>query len=128
VSIDAKDLGTGRSQQVKVTSTSGLSQTEVDKLVSEGESFKEQDGLRRELAELRNQAETLLYTTDQAIEGYADLVEPDLLALTKVQADALRGLLASGTDLTAIRESYQKLESMTFSIAESMYGGAEGGA
>jgi molecular chaperone DnaK len=128
VSIDAKDLGTGRSQQVKVTSTSGLSQNEVDKLVNEGETFKEQDDRRRELAELRNQAETLLYTTDQALEGYADLVEPDLLALTKSQADGLRALLAQGTDLGAIRDSYQKLESMTFSIAESMYGGAEGGA
>jgi molecular chaperone DnaK len=126
VSIDAKDLGTGRSQQVKVTSTSGLSQNEVDKLVNEGETFKEQDDRRRELAELRNQAETLLYTTDQALEGYADLVEPDLLALTKSQAEALRALLAQGTDLAAIRDSYQKLESMTFSIAESMYGGAEG--
>ncbi|MDB4994688.1 MAG: Chaperone protein DnaK [Myxococcaceae bacterium] len=126
VSIDAKDLGTGRSQQVKVTSTSGLSQNEVDKLVNEGESFKEQDDLRRQLAELRNQAETLLYTTDQALEGYADLVEPDLLELTKSQAEALRALLAQGTDLGAIRDSYQKLESMTFSIAESMYGGAEG--
>jgi molecular chaperone DnaK len=111
---------------VKVTSTSGLSQNEVDKLVNEGESFKEQDDLRRQLAELRNQAETLLYTTDQALEGYADLVEPDLLALTKSQAEALRALLAQGTDLAAIRDSYQKLESMTFSIAESMYGGAEG--
>ncbi len=127
VSIDAKDLGTGRSQQVKVTSTSGLSQNEVDKLVNEGESFKEHDDLRRQLAELRNQAETLLYTTDQAIEGYADLVEPDLLALTKSQAEALRALVAQGTDLAGIRDSYQKLESMTFSIAESMYGGADGG-
>jgi molecular chaperone DnaK len=124
VSIDAKDLGTGKLQQVKVTSTSGLSQNEVDKLVGEGETFKEQDELRRALAELRNQAETLLYTTDQALEGYADLVEADLLAMTKAQAEALRALLARGTDLAAIREAYQKLESMTFSIAESMYGGA----
>jgi molecular chaperone DnaK len=128
VHIDAKDLGTGRMHQVKVKSTSGLSQAEVDKLVAEGDTFKEQDGVRRELAELRNQAETLLYTTDQALEGYADLVEADLLALTKGQADALRALLARGTDIDAIRDAYQKLESMTFSIAESMYGGLEGEA
>ena len=55
--------------------TSGLQHDEIDRLVDEGERFKETDELRRELAELRNQAETLLYTTEQALEGYADLIE-----------------------------------------------------
>jgi molecular chaperone DnaK len=127
VSIDAKDLGTGKSQRVKVTPTSGLSQEQVDKLVAEAERFKFADELRRELAELRNQAETLLYTTEAALEGYANLVEPQVLDETRDSATALRGLLEQQADLASIREAYQKLEALTFSIAEKMYGGGDAG-
>ena len=122
VSIDAKDLGTGKSQQVKVTPTSGLSQEAVDGLVKEGERYKFADELRRELAELRNQAETLLYTTEQALEGYANLVEADTLELTRAKAGELRGLLEAQADLASIRDAYQQLEALTFEIAEKLYG------
>ena len=129
VSIDAKDLGTGKSQTIEVTPTSGLSMEEVDRLVEEGDRFKFADELRRELAELRNQAETLLYTTEAALEGYANLVDADTLEATKQQTQELRGLLEKQADLGSIRESYQKLEGLTFAIAEKMYGGeASGGA
>ena len=122
VSIDAKDLGTGKSQQVKVTPTSGLSQDAVDTLVKDGERYKFADELRRELAELRNQAETLLYTTEQALEGYANLVEADTLELTRAKAGELRGLLEAQADLASIRDAYQQLEALTFEIAEKLYG------
>ena len=125
VNIDAKDLGTGRSQQVKVTASSGHSQAEVDKLVEEGETFKVTDEVRKELAELRNQAETLLYTTDQALEGYADLVDAHVLAMTREAALDLKEKVAKGGDLGDIRDAYQKLETLTFSIAETMYGTAD---
>jgi len=129
VSIDAKDLGTGKSTQVKVTSTSGLSMEEVDRLVQEGEKFKLADELRRELAEVRNQAETLLYTTEAALEGYANLVDTETLESTRAQAAELRGLLETQADLASIRDAYQRLEGLTFAIAERMYGGdASGGA
>ncbi len=129
VSIDARDLGTGKSQTIEVTPTSGLSMDEVDRLVAEGDRFKFADELRRELAEVRNQAETLLYTTEAALEGYANLVDAETLEATKVQAQELRGLLEKQAELGSIRESYQKLEGLTFAIAEKMYGGeASGGA
>jgi len=108
---------------MKVKPTSGLSQDEVDSLVRDAENFKFADELRRELAELRNQAETLLYTTEAALEGYADLVEAKMLDDTRMLARDLRSLLESNADLTQIRDAYQKLEAMTFSIAEKMYGG-----
>jgi molecular chaperone DnaK len=128
VSIDAKDLGTGRSQTIRVTPTSGLSQEEVDKLVNDGEKFKFADELRKQLAELRNQAETLLYTTEQALEGYANLVDAATLEETRIQAASLREMLEKKADLASIREAYQSLEAMTFAIAEKMYGGDEGAA
>ncbi|MEO7111289.1 MAG: Hsp70 family protein, partial [Polyangiaceae bacterium] len=125
VSVDAKDVGTGRSQQLKVQPTSGLGKDEVDKLVTEGDAYKAADGQRKELAELKNQAETLLYTTDAALDGYKDLVDAVTLAETKEQAIALRALLAAGGDVATIRSAYQKLEAMTFAIAEAMYGAPE---
>src|SRR6185295_824673 len=70
LSVEAKDLGTGRKQNVSVKPTSGLSEAEIGRLVDDAAKFKETDELRRVLAELRNQAETLIYTTEQALEGY----------------------------------------------------------
>ena len=93
VSVEAKDLGTGKAQTIKVKPTSGLSQDAVDKLVQDAERFKYADELRRELAEVRNQAETLLYTTEAALEGYADLVEAKMLDDARALAGELRGLL-----------------------------------
>ncbi|MEO8799985.1 MAG: molecular chaperone DnaK [Polyangiaceae bacterium] len=121
VSVDAKDAGTGKSHNVKIQSTSGLDTDEVTKLVAEGDAFKAADGQRKELAELRNQAETLLYTTDAALDGYRDLVDETTLAETKEQALALRGLMQAEGDVATIRSAYQKLEAMTFAIAEAMY-------
>jgi molecular chaperone DnaK len=126
VAIEAKDLGTGRAQSMKITATSGLSQADVERLVSEGEKFHQADDMRRELAELKNQAETLLYTTGAALDGYADLVEANVLDDARKQAAHLRSLLDGGGDIGQIREAHQTLEAMVFAIAEKMYGPAEG--
>ncbi|MBV9947314.1 MAG: molecular chaperone DnaK [Myxococcales bacterium] len=125
VSVEAKDLGTGKAQNMKVKAASGLSQQEVETLVKDAEKFKFADEARRELAELRNQAETLLYTTEAALEGYADLVDAKMLEDTRALARDLRALLESQANLGQIRDAYQKLEAITFSIAEKMYGGGE---
>jgi len=125
VSIEAKDLGTGKTTNIKVTPTSGLSQEAVDKLVTEGDTYRESDEMRRELAELRNQSETLLYTTNQALDGYADLVEEEVLDAARQQAGHLRALLDGTADLVAVREAYQTLEAMVFTIAEKMYGASD---
>jgi molecular chaperone DnaK len=122
VSVEAKDLGTGKAQTVRVRPTSGLSQVEIDKLVGDAETFKQADELRRELAELRNQAETLLYTTESALEGYADLVEAKTIEDTRSLTQTLRQLLEGQGDLGQVRDAYQRLEAMTFAIAEKMYG------
>ena len=124
VSIEAKDLGTGRATQVKVQPTSGLAKEEIDKIIEEGDRHKMADDQRRELAEVRNQAETLLYTTEAALEGYVDLVDTDTLEQARAAAGTLRQHLEQNSDLGAIREAYQSLETMTFQIAEKLYGGA----
>jgi molecular chaperone DnaK len=125
LSVEAKDLGTGRVQAVSVRPTSGLNEAEIGRLVSEGERFKETDEIRKTLAELRNQAETLLYTTEAALEGYADLLGNDRVDSVRADVAALKDSLESGADLQAIRDAYARLETATFQIAEAMYGGMD---
>jgi molecular chaperone DnaK len=91
--------------------------------VNEAAKHKSSDVMRRELAELRNQAETLLYTTEAALEGYRDLVEAAVLEGLRGDAAMLRKHLDAGADIEAIRTAYQKLEGTTFAIAETLYGG-----
>jgi molecular chaperone DnaK len=122
LSVEAKDLGTGRSQVINVTPTSGLSQAEVAQLVTDGDHFKEADRVRRELAEMRNQAEALVYTTEQALDGYADLLAPEKVVAMRGEVMALRALLDQNSDLEGLRNAYAVLEQATFEIAEAMYG------
>jgi molecular chaperone DnaK len=122
LSVEARDLGTGRSHAIQVIPTSGLSQQEIDRLVADGESFKETDALRRGLAEIRTQAETLIYTTEQALDGYADLLDPDKVQQVREDLESLKVMLESGADLETLRIAYAELESRTFEIAEAMYG------
>jgi molecular chaperone DnaK len=122
LSVKATDMGTGRSQAVGVQPSSGLTTEEVEKLVVEGEKYKESDVLRRELAELSNQAETLIYTTEQALEAYADLLSEEHAKEVSQHVDRLRRALESGADFTSIRDAYAQLENATFALAEAMYG------
>ncbi len=122
VSIDAKDLGSGRSQQMNIQPTSGLSKEEIERIIAEGERHQAADAIRKELAEVRNQAETLLYTTEAALEGYQDLVDGEMIERTRESCKRLRELLDNQGDLASLRAQYQDLESLTFKIAESLYG------
>jgi molecular chaperone DnaK len=124
VSVDAKDLGTGRSQKVTVQPTSGLSQADVERLVADADRFRHADAGRKELAELRNQSETLLFTTEQALEGYANLVDEKTLEEARIIAADLKKCLEEQADIDTLRDSYQRLEAATFAIADLLYGGA----
>jgi molecular chaperone DnaK len=125
VSVEAKDLGTGKAQTVRVKPASGLSQSDVDKLVVDAQKFKGADDGRKQLAEIRNQAETLVYTTEAALEGYADLVDEEMLEEARNLAGALRKLLDASGEAGSIRDAFQKLEAITFQIAEKIYGGGD---
>jgi molecular chaperone DnaK len=126
LAVQATDLGTMRSQSIDVRPTTGLSGEEIAGLINEGERFKETDQLRRELAELNNQAQTLIYTSEQALEGYADLISQDAADGVRQHVEVLKQTLESGVDLASMRQAYAQLEAATFAIAESMYGSDAG--
>jgi molecular chaperone DnaK len=122
MSVAAIDQRTGKQQRVRVVASSGLTQEQVDKLVSDASRFKDSDKLRKELAELKNSADSLLYTTERAVVECVELVPALVLEEVKRDIAQLKELLQAAQDTTAIRESLQRLEASAYKIAESMYG------
>jgi molecular chaperone DnaK len=122
LSVEAKDLGTGKVQSVEVQATSGLNENEINSLIAAGEQFGETDRLRKELAELSNQAQTLIYTSEQAIEGYGEIVGEEATAVIGREIATLKETLESGASLDEIREAYSRLEEATYTVAQAIYG------
>jgi molecular chaperone DnaK len=123
MNVGAIDKGTGKQQTVRVVASSGLSKEQVDGLIGDAENFKESDKKRKELAELKNSADALLYTSERAVVECADLVPADILAEVQKDVDALKILVEGTGDALSIREALQRLEISAYKIAESMYGG-----
>ena len=120
--VSAKDLGTGHEQTIKVVASSGLTQEEIERIIEQAGKFKEADEKRKELAELKNNADALLYTSERAVEECADLVDAEIIEQVRGDFEYLRELLAGSGDAIAIRDGLQQLEANAYRIAEAMYG------
>ncbi len=120
--VTAKDLGTGQEQAVSVVPSSGLTEDEVDHIVEAAEQYRQSDEKRRELAELKNNAEALLYTSERACEECADLVDAEIIGQVREDIEYLKELIGGSGDAISIRDALQQLETSAYSIAEAMYG------
>ena len=121
VNVSAKDLGTRREQSIVVVASSGLTQSDIDRIIVEAEQYQASDEKRKELAELRNTAEALLYTSGRAVEECKDLVPEEVIAQVQADIGALNEAIAEG-DAISIRDGLEQLELSAYKIAESMYG------
>jgi molecular chaperone DnaK len=122
--VSAKDLGTGREKAVKVVASSGLTQDEIGRIIDQAGKFRESDAKRKELAELKNNAEALLYTSERAVEECATLVDAVIIEQVRSDITYLRELIAGNGDAIALRDALSQLEASAYRIAESMYGEA----
>ncbi|HKU44072.1 MAG TPA: molecular chaperone DnaK [Polyangiales bacterium] len=122
--VSAKDLGTGREKAVKVVASSGLTGDEINKIIDQAEKFRQSDSKRKELAELRNNAEALLYTSERAAEECAELVDKAIIDQVRADIAYLRELIGGAGDAIAIRDALGQLEASAYKIAEAMYGEA----
>src|SRR5512140_2752594 len=95
VHVSAKDLGTGKTQQIRVTASSGLSESEIERMISDAESNKAGDAVKKELADLKNNAEGLIYTTEKSIEEYASALKPEDLAEIRTDLEALKAVVGT---------------------------------
>ena len=124
--VSAKDLGTGKQQQVRITASSGLSEEEIQRMIQEGDSHKADDKVKKELADLRNNAEGLIYTTEKSLEEYSSALKPEDLAEIRADLEALMAVLP-GTDAVALKEALTRLEGSAYRIADAIYS-QQGGA
>ena len=133
VHVSAKDLGTGKEQKIRIESSSGLSESEIDKMVNDAESHAEEDKKAREAAEARNEADNLIYSTEKSLGEYGDKISDDDRSNINTAIDELRQALDSG-DTDAIKEKSEALKQASYKLAEEVYknagaqAGAEGGA
>ena len=120
VHVSAKDLGTGKEQAIKIESSGGLSDEEVEKMVNDAEQFAEEDKVKREGVEVKNQAETLIYSTEKSVSELGDkLPEEDK---TKIEAcsEQLKKSLET-EDLDAIKSDLEALTQASHKMAELLY-------
>ncbi|KAA0259055.1 molecular chaperone DnaK [Deferribacter autotrophicus] len=120
LSVSAKDLGTGKEQSIRITPSSGLTEEEIEKMVKEAELHAEEDKKKRELVELRNQADTLIYSTEKSLKEHGDKVDAATKEEIEKALDELKKVQA-GEDAAAIRAAIDKLTSVSHKLAEAIY-------
>lgn len=133
VHVSAKDLGTGKEQRIRIESSSGLSESEIDRMVKEAEANAEADKKERERVEARNEADSMVYTTEKTLKDMGDKVGDADKQQIEAAVAALKQAL-EGDDVEAIKAKTEELKQASYKIAEEMYktqqaaGGADAGA
>ncbi len=120
VNVKAKDLGTGKEQSITITSSTNLSDEEIDKMMKEAEANKEADEKRKEEAEVRNNADSMIFQTEKALEDLGDKVD----ASSKEKAEDLVKELKTeleGSDIDKIKEKTEELSKTAMDLAAKVY-------
>jgi molecular chaperone DnaK len=120
VHVSATDKGTGKEQSMTITGQSSLAKDDIDRMVRDAEAHAEDDRARKEEAEIRNQADTLVYQTEKLLKDQGEKFEgtekEDVESAVKVLKDAL-----AGSDLEAIKDGTEKLVSVSQSFSQRLY-------
>ncbi|MFV0645284.1 MAG: molecular chaperone DnaK [Sphingomonadaceae bacterium] len=120
VNVSAKDKGTGKEQQIRIQASGGLSDGDIEQMVQDAEKFAEEDKKRREGAEARNQADSLVHATEKQIEEHGDKIDASLKAdIEKAIADTKEAL--EGDDADAINSRAQALTELAMKMGQSIY-------
>ena len=120
VSVNAKDKGTGKEQQIRIQPSGGLSKDDIDKMVRDAEAFAEEDKKRRAAAEARNQADSLVHSTERQLVEHGDKVGPDVKASIEAAVADVKAVLGSG-DADAINAKVQALGQVAMKLGEAVY-------
>jgi len=128
VNVSAKDRGTGKEQRITITTSSGLSKEEVDRMMKDAESHAEEDKKRREEIETRNRADQSVYAAEKLLQDAGDKVGASERGAVQTAIDSLKSAIASN-DVSAMTTAMQQLEQAQHKVAEALYSqaGAAGG-
>ena len=120
LNVSAKDLGTSKEQKVRIEQSSGLSEDEINKMQKEAKEHAEEDKKKRELAELRNQSDSMCFQLDKLIEEHAEkLSDADKEAVKKAMEKTREA--AKGDDIQAIKSALSELEQASHALSKSLY-------
>ncbi|MBG0775013.1 MAG: molecular chaperone DnaK [Desulfovibrionaceae bacterium] len=120
VNVSAKDLGTGKEQSIRITASSGLSEDQINKLVKEAEAHAEDDKKKQALIEARNQADTLIYSTEKSLRDLGDKVDASLRGDIEAKTESLRKAM-EGEDVEAVKKASDTLAQAAHKLAEQLY-------
>ena len=120
VNVKAKDLGTNKEQSITITSSSGLSDEDIEKMVKDAEANAEEDKKRREEVELRNAADHLVFTTEKTLKDLGDNVDQDDKVKAEEAKEKVKTALA-GTDIEAIKAAKDELEQIVQQLSTKLY-------
>ena len=124
VKVSAKDLGTGKQQQITISGSTALSDDEVDRMVKDAEAHAEEDKRQKDEVEARNQTDSLVYSTEQTLSELGDKVPADVKDEAQKAIDKAKAAL-DGTDIDAIRGAGEELRSVGYKLAEVVYSDAQ---
>jgi len=125
VNVSAKDLGTGKQQQITISGSTALSDDEVDRMVRDAEMHAEEDKRRKEETEARNNCDSLINATEQTLQELGDKVPADTKKAAEDAISQARTAL-NGTDIEAIKNASNVLQQAGYKLAEIVYGNAQG--
>ena len=126
VHVSAKDLGTGREQQMTITGGTALGKDEIERMMKDAEAHAEEDRVRREEAEVRNNADSLVFQTEKLLKDQADKVQPDDKEKIEAALKELKDALA-GTDIEAVKRGHESLVNVEPGVrAAALRAGAAG--
>ena len=125
VHVGAKDKGTGKEQNIHITAQGGLSKEEIDRLIREAESHAAEDKSRRERIELRNNLETLIYSTEKSLNEIGDKISDVERGSIREAIEAAKGKLAS-EDKDVLQQAFKDLETQSHKLAEMVYKASQG--
>ena len=124
VNVSAKDLGTGKEQSITITSSTNMSKEDIDKAVKEAEQYAADDKKRREEADLRNNADQLIYTSEKTVADFGDKLDENEKNDIKAACEALKEAL-KGTDTEAIKVKQEDLQKKVYAVSEKVYKAAQ---
>ena len=129
VNVSAKDLGTGREQNITITASANLSKEDIEKAVKEAEQYAEEDAKRKEEVDTRNHADQMVYQSEKTLDEMGDKIEADDKQNIEAAVEKVKTAL-NGTDTQAIKDSVEELEKAFHTVSEKLYSqaGAQEGA
>ena len=120
VSVSAKDKGTGKEQKITIQASGGLSDEDIEKMVKDAEAHAEEDKKRKALVEAKNQAESLIHSTEKSIEEHGDKVDPSTIEAIELAIAALKDEIESD-NADKIRAGIQNVTEAAMKLGEAIY-------